>query len=102
MSKEEFEVHKKAIEARKLEKPKTLDEQTEVYWKEISTRRYNFDREKLEVQHLNFLTKDNILDFYNVSSLSIYSKRASVRECYNRCVPGRKGREPAERKGECL
>ncbi len=31
-----------------------------------------------------------------------YSKRASVRERYNRCILGRKGKEQAERKGECL
>lgn len=50
---EEFEKHKKALAAKRLEKPKKLSAQASKYWTEISTESYNFDRG----EHLNCFFK---------------------------------------------
>lgn len=72
MPDEEFELHKTALATKKLEKPKQLSKLTGRFWKEISSRHYNFDRVELEVKELRSLQKNHILSFYEVTIFSSY------------------------------
>lgn len=72
MTDEEFEVHKTALATKKLEKPKQLSKLTGRFWREISSRHYNFDRVELEVKELRSLQKKHILNFYEVPIFSSY------------------------------
>ena len=44
LKEEEFAAHKKALEVRRLEKPKTMTEECQKYWTEISSGTYYFNR----------------------------------------------------------
>ena len=44
LKEEELETHKKALEVRRLEKPKTMAEECQRYWSEISAGTYYFNR----------------------------------------------------------
>lgn len=64
ISDEEFERHKEALAAIRLEKPKKLYSQTSKYWNEITSQQYNFDRDNIEVAVLRTLQKQDIIDFF--------------------------------------
>lgn len=66
MSMEEFERHKEALKAQKLEKPKRLSSQYSQYMNEIALQQYHFDRSEKEVEILATITKDQILSYYKV------------------------------------
>ncbi|KAJ2938649.1 hypothetical protein O0L34_g11977 [Tuta absoluta] len=81
MSEEEFLKHRSAVAAQKLEKPKRLSAKASALWGEIASQMYNFDRQRVEVEQLNNVTKEELIQFYrqyiDVSSperqkLSIY------------------------------
>lgn len=63
---EEFERHKEALKAQKLEKPKRLSSQYSQYMNEIALQQYHFDRSEKEVEILATITKDQILSYYKV------------------------------------
>ncbi|KAL7290058.1 hypothetical protein TKK_0015787 [Trichogramma kaykai] len=65
MKDEEFSKHVESLATRRLEKPKVMSSQTSIYWNEIGTQQYNFDRMNIEVAYLRTLTKQQIIDFYN-------------------------------------
>lgn len=69
MSEEDFEKHKQALAAQRLEKPKRLSALSARFWSEITSQQYNFDRAEVEVGYLRTITKQDIIDFYNVSSV---------------------------------
>lgn len=75
MSQENFEKHKESLAALKLEKPKQMSSQSAIYWAEITSQQYNFDRANIEVAYLKTITKDNVLDFYK----NLIQKNASRR-----------------------
>lgn len=64
MPDEEFERHKEALAAQRLEKPKRLSARSSRFWAEITSQQYNFDRVNIEVAYLRTLTKTDILNFY--------------------------------------
>ncbi|XP_018331415.1 insulin-degrading enzyme [Agrilus planipennis] len=64
MSNEEFERHKEALALQRLEKPKRLSVQSQIFWQEITSQQYHFDRANVEVAHLRKLTKDDIINYY--------------------------------------
>ncbi|XP_069679683.1 insulin-degrading enzyme isoform X2 [Periplaneta americana] len=64
MTSEEFDRHKEALAAQRLEKPKKLSVLSARFWSEITSQQYNFDRANIEVAHLRNLQKQDILDFY--------------------------------------
>ena len=49
MSDEEFESHKEALAAKRLEKPKKLSTKNGKYWAEILSEHLHFDRDNIEV-----------------------------------------------------
>lgn len=67
MSDEEFSKHKEALAAQRLEKPKQLRAQTNIYWMEITAQQYHFDRANVEVAYLKTVTKKDVIRFYEVT-----------------------------------
>jgi insulysin len=66
MTPEEFEKHKEALAAQRLERPKKLSALSVRFWSEITSQQYNFDRTNIEVAHLRGLQKEDILAFFRV------------------------------------
>ncbi|XP_021926557.1 insulin-degrading enzyme isoform X2 [Zootermopsis nevadensis] len=64
MTSEEFERHKEALAAQRLEKPKKLSVLSARFWSEITLQQYHFDRANIEVAHLRTLQKKDILNFF--------------------------------------
>lgn len=64
MSEEEFDRHKEALAAQKLEKPKRLSTLFNKFLNEISLQQYHFDRADKEVAILRTITKQQLIDFY--------------------------------------
>lgn len=75
MPDEEFQRHKDALAAQKLEKPKQLAKQFYTYQNEISLQQYHFDRPEAEVAVLKTITKAEFLEFYRSSILRNGSAR---------------------------
>lgn len=67
MSEEEFEKYKDALAVKLLEKPKGLMKQAAVYQIEIDTQDYNFNRAQIEADALKSISKNNIVQFYQVN-----------------------------------
>lgn len=64
MSDDEFERHKEALAAQKLEKPKRLSVQFNKFLNEISLQQYHFERAEKEVVILRAITKADLIDYY--------------------------------------
>lgn len=80
MSDEEFNKHKESLAVQKLEKPKTMGSLSAVFWGEISTQLYNFDRVNIEVAYLRTITKEQILKFFEdvIHTNSQFRQKLSV------------------------
>lgn len=63
LSEAQFADYVEAVCARKLEKPKNLIEETRIYWSEIASGFYEFDRSTVEVPALRRVTKADVLAF---------------------------------------
>lgn len=66
MTDEEFDRHKDALKAGKLEKPKRLAAQYMQYINEIALQQYHFDRSEKEVEILSTISKDQVIEYYKV------------------------------------
>ena len=66
MPDDEFTRHKEALAAQRLEKPKQLVSQSFLYWSEITSQQYHFNRMNVEVAYLRTISKDDIIKFYQV------------------------------------
>lgn len=86
MSEEEFARHREALAAQRLEKPKQLSTETNTFWGEITSQQYHFDRTNVEVAHLRTLTKDDIIEFYKVSTLTPTRDEVRLREHRQRSI----------------
>ncbi|KAL6254547.1 hypothetical protein P5V15_014600 [Pogonomyrmex californicus] len=73
---EQFEKYKEAVAVSYLEKPKTLSAQSTLYWNEIITQQYNFNRVNIEISYLKTVTRQQLLNFYkkNVYNKAQYAK----------------------------
>ncbi|CAL7937409.1 unnamed protein product [Xylocopa violacea] len=78
MTEEEFNTHKESLAVRRLEKPKQLNTLSAMFWGEISTQQYNFDRANIEVAYLRTITKEQILKFYKEMLQSDLQHKLSV------------------------
>jgi secreted Zn-dependent insulinase-like peptidase len=79
MTTEEFDRHKEALKAQKLEKPKRLSSQYSHYINEIALQQYHFDRNEKEVEILMTITKDQVLEYYKVSSIDVLYRRSRLK-----------------------
>lgn len=66
MTEEQFNKHKESLAVNRLEKPKIMSTLSSIFWHEISSQLYNFDRVNIEVAYLRTITKEQILKFYEV------------------------------------
>lgn len=66
MTEEEFDRHKKSLATQRLEKPKMLTTLSAVFWNEISSQQYNFDRVNIEVAYLRTIMQEQLLSFFEV------------------------------------
>lgn len=73
MPEEQFEKYKRALATIRLEKPKMLSSLCGMFWNEIVSQQYNFDRTNIEVAYLKTITQQQILDFYKVLYLALYT-----------------------------
>ncbi|KAJ1521592.1 hypothetical protein ONE63_003243 [Megalurothrips usitatus] len=64
MSEEEFEKHKEAVAIKRLEKPKKLSALSSIFWREIVSQLYHFDRDNVEVEYMRTLQKKDIIQHY--------------------------------------
>lgn len=78
MSDEEFNRHKEALAAQKLEKPKRLSTLFNKFLNEISLQQYHFDRAEKEVAILRKITKPELADYYKDYVLSTGAKRSTL------------------------
>ncbi|KAG8271131.1 hypothetical protein J6590_069507 [Homalodisca vitripennis] len=80
MTEEEFDRHKEALAAQRLEKPKRLSSLSARFWAEITSQQYNFDRAHIEVDYLRTLTKEDVINFYKdlISAESPHRHKLSV------------------------
>uniref|UniRef100_A0A915BTP0 Insulin-degrading enzyme n=1 Tax=Parascaris univalens TaxID=6257 RepID=A0A915BTP0_PARUN len=65
MSDEELRSHMESVATKRLEKPKKLKLLTDKYWKEVTDRSYQFNRDEVEVGIMRKLSKNELIDFYN-------------------------------------
>jgi insulysin len=65
MPEDDFLKHRDALAHRKLESVKTLSQQHERYWSEITRHRFLFDRQSREVAELRRVSLQDLLAFYN-------------------------------------
>lgn len=72
MTDEEFKTHVEALALTKLEEPKRMSKQCEIFWNEITSHQYHFDRENDEVEALRALTKTDLKAFFNVRFLYFF------------------------------
>jgi len=63
---EEFLKHKESLATKLLEKPKGMIEQAVVYRSEIIDQCYIFKTGEVEVKVLTSITKEDIIEFYQV------------------------------------
>ncbi|QDZ21486.1 insulinase-like metalloprotease [Chloropicon primus] len=64
MEEKEFEDQKSSLEQVKLEKLKSLGQESKRYWKEIDESAFSFKRQELEVEELKKLTREELLEFH--------------------------------------
>lgn len=78
MTDEEFKTHVEALALTKLEEPKKMTKQCEIYWNEIISHQYHFDRENDEVEELRKLTKADLIQFFYVIYASFFLQICEV------------------------
>lgn len=78
MPEDEFNRHKEALAAQKLEKPKRLSTLFNKFLNEISLQQYHFDRAEKEVVILRKVSKTELLDYYKDYILSTGEKRSTL------------------------
>lgn len=78
MTDEEFNRHKEALAAQKLEKPKRLSTLFNKFLNEISLQQYHFDRAEKEVAILRNIAKAELLEYYQKYILSTGSNRSTL------------------------
>lgn len=80
MSDDEYLRHREALAVHRLEKPKQLSAQTNIYWSEIVAQQYHFDRVNVEVAYLRTVNKSDIIDFFEklIAENAVERKKISV------------------------
>jgi secreted Zn-dependent insulinase-like peptidase len=65
LSTSDFSTHKEALAVKKLDPPKKLSEQGNIWWDEIMTQQHFFDRNEKQVAHMRKnVTLDDVKGFY--------------------------------------
>ncbi|XP_024886962.1 insulin-degrading enzyme-like isoform X2 [Temnothorax curvispinosus] len=75
MSEEHFDNHKKSLVSLYLKAPKTISSQGSLYWEEIGSQVYNFNRVNIEKEYLNTITQQQLLQFFKENIHSKLTRR---------------------------
>ncbi|XP_077261630.1 insulin-degrading enzyme-like [Temnothorax americanus] len=75
MSKEHFDNHKKSLVSLYLKASKTISSQGSLYWYEIESQGYNFNRRDIEVDYLEKITQEELRIFFKENILSKLTRR---------------------------
>ncbi|KAH8732027.1 Metalloenzyme, LuxS/M16 peptidase-like protein [Phaeosphaeriaceae sp. PMI808] len=78
MSEEEFDEHKRAVITKRLAKLKNLSEEDMRFWNHIYSDAYDFRQSDTDVEHLDKLTKKDMVDFYKHFISPSSSKRSKL------------------------
>ncbi|XP_071580927.1 insulin-degrading enzyme-like [Temnothorax nylanderi] len=78
MPKEKFNNHKKSLDSLYLKAPDTITSQGSLYWKEIESQAYNFNRVNIEKEHLKTITQKQLLQFFKKNILINTRRKLSV------------------------
>ena len=81
LSEEAYEKHRSAVKANILEKPKKLSSRTSKYWTEIANGYYHFNRDQIEAQELDSVSKEDVLAFFK-QHISAGSKERRKMSCH--------------------
>ena len=65
MSQQEFDGHKRSVINKRLEKLKSLDQETNRFWSQIANEHYHFQYVDSDVEHLRPLSKADMVEFFN-------------------------------------
>lgn len=69
MSANDFERHVTALAASRLQRPKRLFTLASKYWSEITCQYFKFDRDRIEVNALKAISKEELFEFFEVSTI---------------------------------
>lgn len=75
LSTEEFRQYREALISQKEEPPKNLGEETQRYWREITSEDYDFDRHKAEISALRELSAEDMIRLYR----SVFMKDGEIK-----------------------
>ena len=75
LSKAEFDEYREALIAKRLEQPKNLQEQTQRYWHNISTKNYDFEHRQKEIEILKKMKPMEVIEVYQSSFLASETSR---------------------------
>ena len=78
----EIENHRRALVDSKLEAPKTLSEESETFWGEISAKTNDFGRNAADAAVLRLITKDDLLSFWEDTFAAGCSQRRKLAACF--------------------
>jgi len=75
---EEFETQKKSVLTNLKEKDVNLQEEHNRHWKELTSHRYEFNRQNLEIEMLETITKEEFLTHFTQVFFSEHTKRLDL------------------------
>ncbi|RCI10149.1 hypothetical protein L249_8413 [Ophiocordyceps polyrhachis-furcata BCC 54312] len=78
MSEAEFEGHKRSLIIRRLEKLRSLDQESSRHWGHISNEYYDFEQAQVDAANIKSLTKAEMVDFYDEFLSPSSSRRARL------------------------
>ncbi|KYN00390.1 PREDICTED: insulin-degrading enzyme-like [Cyphomyrmex costatus] len=78
LTEEQFEKYKKTIATLRLGKLKGLNGWGAMYWSEIKTQRYNFDRVNIEEAYLKTISLQQLLNFFKENVHSKIRRKLSI------------------------
>ncbi|XP_024886976.1 insulin-degrading enzyme-like isoform X2 [Temnothorax curvispinosus] len=75
MPEEQFNNYKEGLVVRLINTGNTITSQCSLYWKEIESKEYNFDRVNIEVPYLRTITQQRLLQFFEENIRSKLTRR---------------------------
>ncbi|XP_071653513.1 insulin-degrading enzyme-like isoform X2 [Temnothorax longispinosus] len=78
MPKKQFDKYKDGLISSRLKAPDTITSQCSLYWKEIESQEYNFDRANIEVNYLRTITRQKLQDFIEKNIYTINRRILTV------------------------
>lgn len=78
MSDEDFDIQKQAVMVKLAEKDINLRKEHSRHWGELSTHKYQFDRQEKALEELQTITKQEFIELFEKTFFSSQSKRIDL------------------------